>query len=220
MGKSSKKKLEAKLTEADAGLRDLESTRAALSEELRSERDRHAEETATLRREHEELVEEIKRSTQEELTRVGEELTEARAALEKTTEEKFRLAAGLRDRDEHSRTLLQNLEDVVEAALGQLSDALTRIRDAAPAAAGVSTPEDAGIAEVDHVSTHADAHGSEGDRATPGTEEASAPAAPSEDAEPADPPGEDGEAASYEGDWYRFLKHTQGPGEEGVSPPA
>lgn len=220
MGKSSKKKLEARLTEADAGLRDLESTRAALSEELRSERERHAEETATLRREHEQLVEEIKHSTQEELTRVGEELTQARAVLEKTTEEKFRLAAGLRDRDEQSRTLLQNLEGVVEAALGQLSDALTRIRDASPAAASVSTPEDEGLAEVDLVATHADAEGSDGADAIPVAEEASAPAAPSEDTEPSDPPGEDDEAASYEGEWYRFLKHTQAPGDEGVSPPA
>ena len=63
MGKSSKKKLEARLTEADAGVRDLESTRAALTEELRSERERHAEETTALRREHEQLVDEIKRST-------------------------------------------------------------------------------------------------------------------------------------------------------------
>ena len=58
MGRSSKKKLEASLTEADANLRVLESTRAALSEELRSERERHAEETVTLRREHEQIIEE------------------------------------------------------------------------------------------------------------------------------------------------------------------
>ena len=87
MGKSSKKKLEAKLTEADAGLRDLESARAALTEELRSERERHAEETTTLRREHEQLVDELRRSTKEELARAGQQLTEARAALETATEE-------------------------------------------------------------------------------------------------------------------------------------
>jgi chromosome segregation ATPase len=207
MGKSSKKKLEAKLTEADAGLRDLESARAALTEELRSERERHAEETTTLRREHEQLVDEIKRSTQEELSRVGGQLAEARAALETATEEKSRLATDLRARDEHSRTLLQDLDDAVEAALGQLSGALTRIRDAASATPIVSTPE----VEADLVSTQAEAQSSEGDDPTPATEEATEPDAPIEDAEPADPPGEDADAASYEDDWYRFLKHTQGP---------
>jgi hypothetical protein len=212
MGKSSKKKLEAKLTEADAGLRDLESTRASLTEELRSERERHAEQTTMLRREHEQLVDEVKRSTQEELTRVGEQLAEARAALEKATEETSRLAADLRDRDEHSRTLLQDLDDVVEATLGQLSGALTRIRDAAQAPASAPIPEDEGVPEAALVSTHEDAQGSDADDATPVAEEGPEPHAPIEDAEPADPPaGEDDEAASYEDDWYRFLKHTQGP---------
>jgi F0F1-type ATP synthase membrane subunit b/b' len=87
MGKDSKKKLEARLTEADAGIRDLESTRAALTEELRAARERHTEVMSTLRRKHDQLVDEIKRSTQDELTRVGDELAEARAALEKATEE-------------------------------------------------------------------------------------------------------------------------------------
>ena len=213
MGKSSKKKLEAKLTEADAGLRDLESTRAALTEELRSEREHHTEQTATLRREHEQAVDEIRRSTQEELTRVGEQLAEARAALERATEEKSRLAADLRDRDQHSRTLLQDLDDVVETALGQLSGALARIRDAAQATAPVPAPapEDEGISEAALVSTLAEAEASDGDDASV-ADEAPEPDAPREDAEPADPPaGEDDEAASYEDDWYRFLKHTQGP---------
>jgi len=217
MGKSSKKKLEARLTEADAGLRDLESTRAALSEELRSERERHAQETAALRREHEQLVDEIQRSTQDELARVGEELTEVRAALERATDEKSRLAADLRERDEHSRTLLQDLEKVAEAALGQLSEALTRIRDAAPAVANISTPQDGGVAEVDLGSALADDQGSDGDDASPVAEQAPEPA-PSDDAGPALPPDEDDEAASYEDDWYRFLKHTQAPGDRGVSP--
>ncbi|HET6712904.1 MAG TPA: hypothetical protein VFI59_04250 [Actinomycetota bacterium] len=216
MGKSSKKKLEARLTEADAGLRDLESTRAALTEELRSERERHAEETTALRREHEQLVE-IKRSTQEELARVGEELTATRVALEKATEEQSRLAADLRDRDEHSRTLLQDLDDAVEAALGQLSGALMRMRDAAPAAASVST-EDESIPEAAPVSTHTKARAS--DDATPVDEEAPEPDAPIEVAEPADPPGEDDDAGSYEVDWYRFLKHTQAHDDEGAPPPA
>jgi hypothetical protein len=206
MGKSSKKKLEAKLTEADAGLRELESARAALTEELRSERERHAEETTSLRREHEQLVDEIKRSTQQELARAGEQLAEARAALEKSTEETSRLAADLRDRDELSRTLLQDLDEVVEAALGQLTGALTRIRDAASATPIVSAPE----VEADLVSTQAEAQSSEPDP-TPVTEETTEPDAPIEDAEPVDPPGEDDDAASYEDDWYRFLKHTQGP---------
>jgi hypothetical protein len=44
------------------------------------------------------------------------------------------------------------------------------------------------------------------------TAEATEPDAPIEDAEPVDPPaGEDDDAAPYENDWYRFLKHTQGP---------
>ena len=132
MGKSSKKELQARLAEADAVVRALESTRATLSEELRSERDRHAEETATLRREHEQAIEEIRRSTQEEMSRAGEHLAEARAALEEATEENSRLTADLRDRDDRARTLLQELEGGVESALGQLSGALTRIRDAAP----------------------------------------------------------------------------------------
>ena len=144
MGKDSKKKLEAKLTEADAGLRDLESSRAALSEELRSERERHAEETARMRREHEQLADGIKRSTKEELARAGQQLTEARAALETATEENSRLGADLRHRDERSRTLLQDLDDAVEAALGQLAGALTRIRDAARAPASATTPDDEG----------------------------------------------------------------------------
>jgi len=211
MGKSSKKKLEAKLTEADAGLRDLESTRASLTEELRSERERHAEQTTTMRREHEQLVDEVKRSTQEELTRVGEQLAEARAALEKATDENSRLTASLRDRDERSRTLLRDLDDVVEAALGQLSGALTRIRDAAQATASAPTPDDDGVPEADLVATLAEVEVSDGDDA-PVAGEAPEPGAPIEDAEPADPPaGEDDEAASYEDNWYRFLKHTQGP---------
>ena len=220
MGKDSKKKLEARLTEADAGLRDLESTRAALTEELRSERERHAEETATLRREHDQLVDEIKRSTQEELARVGDELAQARAALEKATGENSRLAADLRERDEHSRTLLQDLDDVVEAALGQLSGALTRIRDQAPAAASDSTPEDESTPEAALIATHADARAAEGDDATQVDEEAPEPDAPIEVAEPADPAGEDEETASYEDDWYRFLKHTQAHDDEDASPPA
>ncbi len=211
MGKSSKKKLEAKLTEADAGLRDLESTRASLTEELRSERERHAEQTTMLRREHEQLVDEVKRSTQEELTRVGEQLAEARAALEKATEDNSRLTASLRDRDEHSRILLQDLDDVVEATLGQLSGALTRIRDAARATPPAPAPEDEGVPEAALVSTLAEAEASDGDDA-PVAVEAPEPGTPREDAEPADPPaGEDDEAASYEDNWYRFLKHTQGP---------
>ena len=209
MGKSSKKKLAAKLTEADAGLRDLESTRASLTEELRSERERHAEATTTLRREREQAVDEIKRTTQEELTRLGEQLAQARAALVKATEETSRLEADLRDRDQHSRTLLQDLDDVVEATLGQLSGALTRIRHAAQATSA-PIPEDEGVPDAALVSTLAEAEASDGD--TPVADEAPEPGAPREDAEPADPPaGEDEEAASYEGDWYRFLKHTQGP---------
>jgi DNA polymerase III delta prime subunit len=136
MGK--KKELQAKLTEADAALHHLESTRAALSEELRAEREelgaereRHAERSAALRRGHEEALEEIRRSTQEEMRRAGEHLAAARAALEKATEENSRLTADLRDRDDRARVLLQELEGGVEAALGQLSGALTRIRDAA-----------------------------------------------------------------------------------------
>jgi len=138
MGKNSKKELQAKLTEADSALHHLESTRAALSvelrserEELRAERERHAEETAALRREHEQALDEIRRSTQEEMARAGEHLAEARAALEKATEGNSRLTADLRDRDDRAHTLLQELEGGVEAALGQLSGALTRIRDAA-----------------------------------------------------------------------------------------
>jgi len=204
MGKSSKKKLEARLTEADAGLRDLESARAALSEELRSERERHAEETATLRSDHEQLLDKIKRSTQEELTRVGDELAEARAALEQATEENSR---DLRDRDEHARTLLQDLDAAVGAAFDQLSGALARIRDATPAAPSVTTPEDEGVAEVN---THAEAEAPGGVDAPAVAEDVSEPDAPVEDAAPADPPGDDDEAASYEDDWYRFLKHTQG----------
>ena len=219
MGKDSKKKLEARLSEADAGLRDLESTRAALTEELRSARERHAEETTALRREHDQLVDEIKRSTQEELTRLGDELAEARAALEKATEENSRLAADLRDRDEHSRTLLQDLDDVVEAALGQLSGALMRIRDATPAASD-STPEDESTPEAALIATHAEARASAGDDATQVDEEAPEPDAPIEVAEPADPAGEDEETASYEDDWYRFLKHTQAHDDEDASPPA
>ena len=139
MGKNSKKELQGKLAEADAALHHLESTRAALSEELRaereelrSERERHAEEAAALRREHEQVIDEIRRSTQEEMARAGERLAEARTALEKATEESSRLTADLRDRDDRARTLLQELEGGVEAALGQLSGALTRIHDAAP----------------------------------------------------------------------------------------
>jgi len=218
MGKDSKKKLEAKLTEADAGLRDLESSRAALSEELRSERERHAEETASMRREHEQLVDEIRHSTQEALARAGEQLAEARAALEKATEEKSRLAADLRDLDEHSRTVLQELDGVVEGALGQLSGALTRIRDAARAPASATTPDDEGVPEVDLVSTHGDDQRAA--YATPVTEQAPEPNAPSDEGDPVDRPGEDDEAASYENDWYRFLKHTQAPGDEGLSPSA
>jgi chromosome segregation ATPase len=137
MGK--KKELQAKLAEADEALHHLESTRAALSLELRSEREalraereRHAEETATLRREHEQALDEMRRSTQEEMARAGEHLAEARAALEKATEENSRLTADLRDRDDRAHTLLQELEGVVEAALGQLSGARSRIREAAP----------------------------------------------------------------------------------------
>jgi chromosome segregation ATPase len=137
MGK--KKELQAKLTEADDALHHLESTRAALSlelraerEALRAERERHAEETATLRREHEQALDEMRRSTQEAMARAGEQLAEARVALEKATEENSRLTADLRDRDDRARTLLQELEGGVEAARGQLSGALTRIRDAAP----------------------------------------------------------------------------------------
>ena len=137
MGK--KKELQAKLTEADDALHHLESTRAALSlelraerEALRAERERHAEETATLRREHEQALDEMSRSTQEAMARAGEQLAEARVALEKATEENSRLTADLRDRDDRARTLLQELEGGVEAALGQLSGVLTRIRDAAP----------------------------------------------------------------------------------------
>ena len=243
MGKSSKKKLEASLTEADASLRDLESTRAALSEELRSERERHAEETVTLRRQHEQLVEEAKRSAQEELNRVGEELTEARSALRAASEEKARLAADLRDRDEHSGELLQDVKalgDVLEAALGQLSDVLKRLRDVRPADTSVSTPEGEGVAEVDPISTPADAQESDGHEIGNTTREAEGgsaakltatepssssaaihePDAPSGDAEPAAPPGEGDGAASYEDDWYRFLKKTPAPGGEHVSPPA
>lgn len=242
MGKSSKKKLEASLTEADASLRDLESTRAALNEELRSERERHAEETATLRRRHEQLVEEAKRSMQEELTRVGEELTEARSALRAASEEKSRLAADLRDRDEHSSELQQDvraLEDVLEAVLGQLSDALKRLRDLHPADASISAPEGEGVAE-DSISTPADAQepdGHEIGNATRVAEGGSAekltatepsssssvihePDAPSGDPEPAAPPGEGDGAASYEDDWYRFLKNTPASDGEDVSPPA
>jgi hypothetical protein len=40
-----------------------------------------------------------------------------------------------------------------------------------------------------------------------------------EAAEP-EPPGEDDDTASYEDDWYRFLKHTQADGDQGASPPA
>jgi chromosome segregation ATPase len=220
MGKDSKKKLEARLTEADAGIRDLESTRAALTEELRAARERHTEVMSTLRRKHDQLVDEIKRSTQDELTRVGDELAEARAALEKATEENSRLAADLRDRDEHSRTLLQDLDDVVEAALGQLSGALMRIRDAAPAAASDSTPEDESTPEAALIATHAEARASESDDATAVAEEVPEPDAPIEVAEPADPAGDDEEMASYEDDWYRFLKHTQARDDEDASPPA
>jgi hypothetical protein len=219
MGKDSKKKLEARLTEVQADLRDLESSRAALTEELRSERAHHAEETTTLRREHERLVDEIRRSSQEELTRVGNELAVARAALERATEENARLVADVGDRDEHSRTLLQDLGDVVEAALGQLSGALTRIREAAPPAASVSTLEDEGVTEAALASVPPDAQGSETDDATPVAEEAPESDATIEAAEPG-PPSEDDETASYEDDWYRFLKHTQADGDQGASPPA
>ena len=65
--------------------------------------------------------------------------------------------------------------------------------------------------EADLVSTQAEAQSPEADVPTPVTEEATEPDAPVEDAEPVDPPGEDDDAASYEDDWYRFLKHTQGP---------
>ena len=187
MGKNSKKELQAKLTEADSALDHLESTRAALSielrserEELRAERERHAEETATLRREHEQALEEIRRSTQEETARAGEHLAEARAALEQATEENSRLEADLRDRDDRARTLLQELEGGVEAALGQLSGTLARIRDAAHVPTVTLAPE---------------------------SPELNAP----EDAEPTDlaVAEDDGTASSAE-DWYRSLNHTPG----------
>jgi chromosome segregation ATPase len=137
MGK--KKELQAKLTEAEEALHHLESTRTALSLELRSEREglraereRHADEMATLRREHEHSLDEISRSTQEEMARAGEQLAEARAELEKATEDNARLTADLRDLDDRGHALLQELEGGVEAALGQLSATLTRVRDAAP----------------------------------------------------------------------------------------
>ncbi len=101
----------------------------------------------------------------------------------------------------------------METALGQLSGALARIRDAAQATAPAPAPapEDEGISKAALVSTLAEAEASDGDDASV-ADEAPEPDAPREDAEPADPPaGEDDEAASYEDDWYRFLKHTQGP---------
>ena len=99
----------------------------------------------------------------------------------------------------------------METALGQLSGALARIRDAAQATAPAPAPEDEGISEAALVSTRQETEASDGDDA-PVADEAPEPASPREDAEPADPPaGEDDEAASYEDDWYRFLKHTQGP---------
>lgn len=171
-----------------------------------------------MRREHEQLVDGIKRSTKEELARAGQQLTEARAALETATEENSRLGADLRHRDERSRTLLQDLDDAVEAALGQLAGALTRIRDAARAPASATTPDDEGAPEVDLVSTHDDDQ--RADYATPVTEQAPEPDAPSDEGDPVDRPGEDDDAASYENDWYRFLKHTQAPGDEGLSPSA
>ena len=103
--------------------------------------------------------------------------------------------------------MLQDLDDGVEATIGQLSGALTRIRDAAQVTASAPAPE----VEADLVSTQAEAQSPEADDPAPVTEEATEPDAPIEDAEPVDPPGEDDDAASYEDDWYRFLKHTQGP---------
>jgi hypothetical protein len=64
-----------------------------------------------------------------------------------------------------------------------------------------------------------DAQGSETDDATPVAEEAPESDATIEAAEPG-PPSEDDETASYEDDWYRFLKHTQADGDQGASPPA
>jgi len=173
MGKNTKKKLEARLSEAYSSLRDLEYTGTALSEELQSAR----EETAALQRQHERLVGEVQRS-QDELTRVGEELTGARSALSPVVEEKSRLAADLRHRDEHASKLQAQLQDAkalgdvlerralqaetrvtdlqaqlgrerlaevrLQVVQGQLSDALKRLRDAPPADASIATPEEGG----------------------------------------------------------------------------
>ena len=99
----------------------------------------------------------------------------------------------------------------MEAALGQLAGALTRIRDAAQAPALAPAPKEDVVPEGALDSTHEAVEASDGVDATPVAEDTPEADVPSEDPEPSDPSGEDDEAASYEDDWYRFLKHTQAP---------
>jgi chromosome segregation ATPase len=217
MGKSSKKKLDARLSAAEAILHDLEDARAAQDEFVVS--------------------------TLDELARFGEGLAAVRGGLETATGEVARLAATLRDRREHSLAVEAQLQeakalgDVLEARalqaeaavqdlqarvdelrlasaeeLGaargrerltedrlrtvqrQLSEALKRLRDAPVAA----DPIDVAPAEHEREDEVAEADGDD----------------PGEDGERADPSGRDEEARSYERVWESFRREATSDPEE------